>query len=195
MSYEVDEGGGAFYGPKIDLKIEDAIGREWQMTTIQFDFNLPERFNMSYIDANGNEQRPYMIHRAIFGSLERFFAVITEHYAGAFPLWLAPTQLRIIAVSDKHVEYVKDLEHSFVNNGFRVDIDIRHESVGKKIREGRLARIPYLLVIGDKELESKDVKALTARNRDTGEQKSFIFDEFLKLIKKQNDNKVLKLEW
>lgn len=195
MAYEVDEGGGAFYGPKIDLKIEDAIGREWQMTTIQFDFNLPERFDMTYIDSDGIEKRPYMIHRAIFGSLERFFAVITEHYAGAFPLWLAPIQVRIAGVSDKHVEYVKELEQMLKQHGFRVDIDIRHESVGKKIREGRIARIPYLLLIGDKELEERKNKALTARNRDTGEQKAFVMHEFIDLLKKQEDSKALKLEW
>ena len=195
MKYEVDEGGGAFYGPKIDLKIEDAIGREWQMTTIQFDFNLPERFNMSYIDSNGEAQRPYMIHRAIFGSLERFFAVITEHFAGAFPLWLAPNQVRVLGVSDKHTDYVNEIEKSLKEYDFRVDTDTRHESVGKKIREGRLARIPYLVVIGDKELENRDKKMMTVRNRDTQEQREISLKDFIEILREQDTKKLLKLDW
>ncbi len=189
LDYEIEEGGGAFYGPKIDLKVKDALDREWQMTTIQFDFNLPERFDMTYVDHDGQEKRPYMIHRALLGSLERFFGVLIEHYAGAFPVWLAPTQVRLLSVTDRSNDFIVELEKRFKENNLRVEVDIRNESLGKKIREGRLMRIPYLVVIGDAELQNN---TLMVRNRDTQEQKSLAVDEFISLIKNEDDSKFTK---
>jgi len=190
INYETDECGGVFYGPKIDLKIKDALDREWQMTTIQFDFNLPERFDMTYTDQDGKEKRPFMVHRALLGSLERFFGVLIEHYAGAFPLWLAPVQTKLLSVSEKHNEYVQNVEKELKEHDIRVEADIRNESVGKKIREGRLQRVPYLIVIGDDEIQGK---TLMVRNRDTQEQKSMTIDEFIKRLNEEDKNRSLKL--
>ncbi len=189
VNYEMEEKGGAFYGPKIDLKVRDALDREWQMTTIQFDFTLPERFEMTYVDQDGQEKRPYMIHRALLGSLERFFGVLVEHYAGAFPVWLAPVQVRILSVTDRSNDFITELESRFKEHNIRLELDIRKESVGKKIREGRLARIPYLIVVGDAELENK---TLMVRNRDTQEQKSLGVDEFISLIKNEDESKFIR---
>lgn len=190
LEFEMDEGGGAFYGPKIDLKIKDALDREWQMTTIQFDFNMPERFDMTYVDQDGKDKRPFMIHRALLGSLERFFGVLIEHYAGAFPLWLAPTQVKILSVSEKHNDYATALEQKMREHNIRVDLDIRNESVGKKIREGRMQRVPYLIVVGDEELNSNSVMV---RNRETQEQNSYRTDDFITRLLEENRNKSLKL--
>ena len=190
ISYEMDEGGGSFYGPKIDLKIKDALDREWQMTTIQFDFNLTERFNMTYTDSEGKEMRPFMVHRALLGSLERFFGVLIEHYAGAFPLWLAPVQVRLLSVTDRSNDLISTLEKKLKDNDVRVEADIRNESVGKKIREGRLQRIPYLVVIGDEEIKNNTVMV---RNRDTQEQKSLSIDEFINILKEEDKSRSLKL--
>jgi threonyl-tRNA synthetase len=187
---EVEEGGGAFYGPKIDLKIKDALDREWQMTTIQFDFNLPERFDLTYTDQDGKEHRPYMVHRALLGSLERFFGVLIEHYAGAFPLWFAPVQVRLLSVTDRSNDFVHSLEKKLKENDIRVELDIRNESVGKKIREGRMQRIPYLVVIGDAEVKDGTVMV---RNRDTQEQKPLSVDEFINSIKQDTKSRALKL--
>jgi threonyl-tRNA synthetase len=151
MPYHVDEGGGVFYGPKIDLKIKDAIGREWQCSTIQFDFNLPERFDLSYIAEDGQQHRPYMIHRALLGSMERFFGVLIEHYAGAFPLWLAPVQAMLIPIADRHLAYAREVEKKLKAAGLRVKVDDRGERMNAKIREAQMQKIPYMLVIGDKE--------------------------------------------
>ncbi len=166
LPFEVDEGGGAFYGPKIDLKIKDVLGREWQMTTIQFDFNLPERFNMIYIGPDGLEHRPYMVHRALLGAWERFFGLLIEHYAGAFPVWLAPVQVTVIPVADRHLEYAHQIEAELRNEGVRVKVDARSERMNLKIREAQLEKVPYMLVIGDKEVASATV---SVRLR-TGEQ-------------------------
>lgn len=190
MDYEVDEGGGAFYGPKIDLKIKDAIDREWQMTTIQFDFNLPERFKMTYTDNEGQEKRPYMVHRALLGSLERFFGVLIEHYAGSFPLWLAPIQVRLLSVAERHNQFVEDLAKKMIQQGLRVEVDTRNESMGKKIREGRLQRIPYLGVIGDRDIENNFV---TVRNRNTQAQSEVQIDKFIEALKKEEEQKSLDL--
>lgn len=190
LAYEMDEGGGAFYGPKIDLKVKDAIGREWQMTTIQFDFNLSERFDMTYTDSDGVEKRPYMIHRALLGSIERFFGVLVEHYAGSFPTWLAPVQVRIASVADRHAPYVEELEKQFRQMGIRVETDTRSESVGKKIRDGRMERIPYLIVAGDEEVQNRTV---TVRNRETQQQTSMSIDDFTKKLIDENSTKSLKL--
>ena len=166
LSYDIDGGGGAFYGPKIDIKIKDALGREWQCTTIQFDFNLPERFDLTYQDSEGNRSRPYMVHRAIFGSLERFFGVLIEHYAGAFPLWLAPVQAVVIPIADRHLEYARSVQAQLRDQKFRVDVDDRSERMNLKIRNAQLQKIPYMLVVGDREEEAS---AVSVRQREEGD--------------------------
>jgi len=168
VAYEVDEGGGAFYGPKIDLKIKDALGREWQMTTIQFDFNEPERFDMVFIAADGKEHRPYMVHRALLGSMERFFGVLIEHYAGAFPVWLAPVQARIIPIADRHLEYAKGVLARLKAAGLRAELDDSAERMNAKIRAGQLQKIPYLLVVGDREAAGGAVAVRLRTNENLG---------------------------
>jgi threonyl-tRNA synthetase len=147
IPYEVDPGGGAFYGPKIDMRARDAIGREWQMSTIQFDFNLPERFDMTYIGSDGKEHRPYMVHRALLGSIERFFGILVEHYAGAFPLWLAPEQARILPLTEKQMDFARDILAQLRAEGFRASVDERSEKVGAKIRAAQMDKVPYMLII------------------------------------------------
>ena len=166
LPYEIDKGGGAFYGPKIDIKINDALGREWQMTTIQFDFNLPERFDMVYTGPDGQEHRPYMVHRALLGAWCRFFGLLIEHYAGAFPVWLAPLQAIIIPVADRHLDYARKLEAELRKEDIRADVDARSERMNLKIRQAQLDKVPCMLVVGDKELENSTV---SIRLR-TGEQ-------------------------
>jgi threonyl-tRNA synthetase len=166
LAYDIDEGGGVFYGPKIDLKAEDVLGREWQLSTIQFDFNLPERFDMVYIGADGQEHRPYMIHRALFGSWERFFGLLIEHYAGAFPAWLAPVQVKIIPVADRHLEHARKIEAEIKMRGVRVEVDDRSERMNLKIRQAQLEKIPYMIIIGDKEVADNTVSV----RRRSGEQ-------------------------
>ena len=151
IPYEVDEGGGAFYGPKIDLKMLDALGREWQLSTIQFDFNLPERFDLNYIGEDGQEHRPYMIHRALLGSMERFFGVLIEHYGGAFPVWLCPVQVALIPIADRHIEPAYAVAAQLKAAGLRVEVDDSGERMNAKIRNAQLQKIPYMLVIGDRE--------------------------------------------
>ena len=150
--YQINEGDGAFYGPKIDIKVTDAIGREWQLSTIQVDFTLPERFDLVYVGQDGERHRPVMVHRAILGSLERFIGVLTEHYAGAFPAWLAPVQARIVNVTDSQMDYVKEMKSRLAAAGLRVETDLRNEKLGFKIREAQMAKIPYVLVVGDREV-------------------------------------------
>ncbi len=157
IAYAVDAGGGAFYGPKIDLKVNDAIGREWQLSTIQFDFNEPERFDITYASEDGTPQRPYMIHRALMGSVERFFGVLIEHYAGAFPVWLAPIQAEIIPIADRHIDYAHTVLKKLKAAGLRAAVDERGERMNAKIRDAQNQKIPYMLVIGDKEMESDQV--------------------------------------
>jgi len=154
LPYDVDEGGAVFYGPKIDIKMLDTLGREWQCTTIQFDFNLPERFDVSYIGEDGREHRPYMVHRALLGSMERFFGVLIEHYGGAFPLWLAPVQAVIIPISDRHLDYAQKVADQLRAADLRVDIDDRGERMQAKIRDAQLQKVPYMLVVGDREAEA-----------------------------------------
>lgn len=154
IPYEVDEGGGAFYGPKIDIHIRDAIGRLWQCTTVQFDFNLPERFGITYIGEDGQEHQPYMVHRALLGSLERFTGILIEHYGGAFPTWLAPVQAVVIPIADRHIEYADQLKAQLTEAGIRVQTDSRSERMNAKIREAQLQKIPYMLVVGDREAEA-----------------------------------------
>ena len=176
IPYELDAGGGAFYGPKIDLKTRDAIGREWQMSTVQFDFNLPERFDMVYTGADGQEHRPYMVHRALLGSLERFFGILVEHYAGAFPLWLAPVQVSLIPVTDKQTAAAKDLAAKLKEKDFRVQVDDRPEKMGAKIRDAQLQKIPYMLILGGRELENGTV---SVRSRVAGDLGTMPLEAFL----------------
>ncbi len=184
---ELDEGGGAFYGPKIDLKIKDALGREWQCSTIQFDFNEPERFKMTYTGSDGADHQPYMIHRALFGSIERFFGVLIEHYAGKFPLWLSPVQVTLLPVSDKFNEYAKKIEQTLIDNKIRVESDLTPEKLGYKIRKAQMLKIPYMLIVGEKEAETKTI---SLRHRDKGDLGTSTLEEFLKNILEENIKRV-----
>jgi len=177
LECEVDEGGGAFYGPKIDLKIKDAIGREWQMTTIQFDFNLPERFGMTYTGSDGQAHQPYMVHRALLGSLERFFGVLIENYGGALPVWLAPVQVAILPISDKHLEYARNIEADFKARGIRVSFDNGGEKIGFKIRNAQLEKIPFMVIIGEEETASGKI---TVRKRNGENLTGIDFESFVK---------------
>ncbi|TET35947.1 MAG: threonine--tRNA ligase [Anaerolineales bacterium] len=168
VPYEIDEGEAVFYGPKIDLKLNDALGREWQLTTIQFDFILPDRFDMAYIGEDGQEHRPYMIHRALFGSMERFMGVLIEHFAGAFPTWLAPIQATLIPIADRHVEYAEKVGAQLREAGVRVDVDQRSERMNAKIRDAQLQKIPYMLVVGDREAEAEQVAVRMRSGEDLG---------------------------
>jgi threonyl-tRNA synthetase len=167
LDCEVDEGGGAFYGPKIDLKIRYALGREWQTTTIQFDFNLPERFDMTYIGKDGEKHRPYMVHRALLGSLERFFGILVEHYAGAFPVWLAPEQVRVLPIGERFENYAAEVEAYLKKRRFRATVDREADPIGAKIRRARNARVPYMLIVGEREVETGRV-AVRSRKGDEG---------------------------
>ena len=186
IAYEIDIGGGAFYGPKIDLKIKDAIGREWQMGTIQFDFNLPERFDMRYTGEDGAEHRPYMVHRALLGSIERFFGVLVEHYGGKFPLWLAPEQVKILPISDDQLEYAEQIAATLRENDFRVSVDSRSERVGAKIRLARNERVPYMMILGGDEVQNSTV---SLRGRD-GEQNVMTLDDVIEKLKRENSEKL-----
>jgi threonyl-tRNA synthetase len=168
LDCDIDEGGGAFYGPKIDIKIKDALGREWQLATIQFDFNLPERFDMTFVAADGGKQRPYMIHRALLGSIERFFGILIEQYAGAFPTWLAPVQAKLLPLTDKHAAYAEQVAQALRDQDVDVAIDGRNEKIGFKIREAQLEKVPYMLVLGDKEMEAGAVAVRSRREGDLG---------------------------
>jgi threonyl-tRNA synthetase len=154
LPYEVDEGAGAFYGPKIDISIKDALGRLWQCTTIQFDFNLADRFDLTFIGDDGQEARPYLVHRALLGSMERFLGILIEHYVGAFPVWLAPVQARLIPITDRNVEYAREVESRLRAAGLRTEVDARSERMQAKIRDAQLQKIPYMLVVGDREMEA-----------------------------------------
>ncbi|WP_373051731.1 threonine--tRNA ligase [Thioalkalivibrio sp.] len=168
LDYSLDEGGGAFYGPKIDIKIRDAIGRQWQCSTVQLDFNLPERFDMEYVSEGNERKRPIMIHRALFGSLERFFGVLIEHYAGLFPLWLAPVQVAVLTITERQDAYAQQVVKALQEKGLRVEADLRNEKIGFKIREHTLKRVPYLLVLGDREMETETVAVRTRAGEDLG---------------------------
>ncbi len=171
LPFEIDAGGGAFYGPKIDMKIKDSLGRAWQCTTIQFDFNMPARFDMTYVGEDGKEHRPYMIHRALLGSMERFFGCLIEHYAGAFPLWLSPVQAVIIPISDvKHMAYAEQVVAQFQAAGLRAEIDASKERMGAKIRQAQLQKVPYMIIIGDKERDAGTVSVRLRSGDDLGAQ-------------------------
>jgi threonyl-tRNA synthetase len=187
IEYDMDEGGGAFYGPKIDIKIKDALNREWQMSTVQFDFNLPELFKMSYIGEDGKEHRPFMIHRALLGSLERFFGVLIEHYGGAFPTWLAPIQVAIIPVSQLYLEFAQKVADILKENSIFVELDKRNEKIGYKIREWETQKVPYMLVVGEKEVEANSV---SVRQHKVGDKGSMSIEAFTNMVKEEIKNKV-----
>ena len=191
FEYEVDEGGGAFYGPKIDLKVRDALGREWQMATIQFDFNLSERFNMTYVGADGQEHQPYMVHRTLLGSMERFFGVLIEHYGGAFPLWLAPVQAKLICIADRHVAYADQVLVRLKAAGLRVELDDGSDRMNAKIRAAQMQKIPYMLVVGDEEVESGSVSVRLRTNENLG---AMPVEEFLgratELVESRNNSEL-----
>ena len=180
VAYEVDPGGGAFYGPKIDLRVKDAIGREWQVSTFKFDFNLPERFDLTYVGADGREHRPYMVHRALLGSIERFFGILVEHYGGAFPLWLAPEQVRILPLTEKQLDYGRAVLDRLAAAGFRASVDERSEKVGAKIRDAQVEKVPYMLVVGPKEIEGGRV---SVRSRSAGDQGAMGLDDFVEKLR------------
>ncbi len=176
LPYQVDEGGGAFYGPKIDLKVMDALGREWQLSTIQFDFNLPERFGLEYIGEDGQPHQPYMVHRALLGSMERFFGVLIEHFGGAFPVWMAPVQTVVIPIADRHLDYAHEVAQKLRAEGLRVELDERSERMNAKIRDAQKQKIPYMLVIGDNEMNAGRV---SLRVRDGSQQNNIPLAEFV----------------
>jgi len=187
--YKINEGDGAFYGPKIDFHLKDSIGRTWQCGTIQLDMQMPERFELTYVGADGEKHTPVMIHRVIFGSIERFIAILTEHYAGAFPTWLAPVQAIILPISEKQHEYAEKLKARFDELEVRAEADLRNEKVGFKIREAQLQKIPYMLVVGDKEMEEGTV---SVRSRKDGDKGAMRFEDFLAQITNEINNKVSK---
>lgn len=183
--YVLNPGDGAFYGPKIDFHIRDCLGRDWQCGTIQLDFQMPERFDMTYIGEDGEKHRPVMIHRAIFGSIERFIGIITEHFAGAFPLWLAPVQVEVMPISDNQLEYAKSVVEKLQQAGIRVELDDRQEKIGYKIREAQLQKIPYMLILGEKEVEAGNVGVRSRKDGDIGAME---IDEFVEKLKKEIEN-------
>ena len=179
---KINPGDGAFYGPKLDFHIKDSLGRVWQCGTIQLDMNLPERFDLTYIDKDGTKKRPVMLHRVIFGSIERFIGILTEHYAGAFPTWLSPVQVKILPIADAHKEYAEKVLEELDNNGIRAELDERQEKIGYKIREAQLQKIPYMLIIGDKEVEAN---AVGVRSRSDGDIGAMGLEDFISKIKKE----------
>ncbi len=186
MEYVVNEGDGAFYGPKIDFHIKDSLGRDWQCGTIQLDFQMPERFDLNYIGQDGEKHRPVMLHRVVFGSIERFIGVLIEHYAGAFPTWLAPVQVKILTISDRQKEYADELVKQFMKEGIRAELDDREEKIGYKIREAQLQKIPYMLIIGEKEVEANAVGVRARKEGDIGQMP---VKEFISKIKEEIEEK------
>ncbi|ABY94423.1 MULTISPECIES: threonine--tRNA ligase [Thermoanaerobacter] len=188
LPYKVNEGDGAFYGPKIDFHLKDSIGRTWQCGTIQLDFQMPERFELEYIGPDGEKHRPIMLHRVIYGSIERFIGILTEHFAGAFPTWLAPVQVRVLPISDKHYAYAQNVYGRLLENDIRAELDDRNEKVGYKIREAQLQKIPYMLIVGDKEVEQGTV---SLRSRKEGDLGAISLSEFIEKILKEIATKAL----
>lgn len=186
--YEVNEGDGAFYGPKLDFHLTDCLGRTWQCGTIQLDFQLPERFELEYIGADGEKHRPIMIHRVVFGSIERFIGILTEHFAGTFPMWLAPVQVKLLPIADRHLDYLYDVKKKLEANGIRCEIDDRSEKIGFKIRAAQLEKVPYMLIAGDKDIENGTV---SVRSRKNGEQGAVTLDSFLADITEEIKTKAL----
>ncbi|GAA0780935.1 threonine--tRNA ligase [Hathewaya limosa] len=180
--YKINEGDGAFYGPKIDIHLKDCLGRTWQCATIQLDFQMPERFDLTYIGADGEKHRPVMVHRVIFGSIERFIGILIEHYAGAFPTWLAPVQVKIMNITDAQSDYAKEIYDRLKSEDIRVELDLRNEKIGYKIREAQLAKVPYMIVLGNKEMEENKV---AIRSRKEGDLGTFEIEEFIAKIKEE----------
>ena len=186
LNISKDVGGAVFYGPKLDFKVKDVIGREWQCSTLQFDFNLPERFDMAFVNRKGEKERPYMLHRALFGSFERFIGILIEHYAGAFPVWLSPVQVKIISVGEGHIEFCQKLAKDFIKEDIRVEADLSNETVGNKIRKAVGEKIPYVLVVGDKEMGSKK---LAVRDRGSRETREIEKEKFIAEVKEKIKNR------
>jgi threonyl-tRNA synthetase len=186
----LDEGGGAFYGPKIDFKIKDALGREWQNSTVQCDFNLPERFDLTYTDSDGQHKRPIMLHRAILGSMERFVGGLIEHFGGRFPFWCAPVQVALIPIREEHADYCKKLEARLQQELFRVDAMLEPAHMNKKIKEAQNQKVPFMLIAGDREAADGTV---AVRRRDTREQEVVPFEQFLELIRRLRSTRALDL--
>lgn len=184
LPYVVNEGDGAFYGPKIDFHLEDSIGRTWQCGTIQLDFQLPQRFEAEYMGADGEKHRPIMIHRVVFGSIERFIGILIEHFAGKFPLWLAPIQIKVLTISDKFADYAKEVKNTLEKEGFRCELDERSEKIGYKIRAARTERVPYILIVGEKEMTERRI---SVRQREDGDLGSMTMQELLELLQKDQD--------
>ncbi len=188
-SYDINPGDGAFYGPKLDFHVTDSLGRVWQCGTCQLDYQLPERFNLEYIDQNSEKQVPVMIHRVIYGSLERFIGVITEHFAGAFPTWLSPVQVKLLPVTDRAYEYADDIKSKLSKLGYRVEVDKRNEKTGRKIRDAQLEKVPYMLVVGDRDMENSTV---SLRHRADGDLGAMSLEQFISILKEVVDNKEIK---
>src|SRR5688500_2467601 len=188
IAYTRVEGEAVFYGPKIDIRVEDAIGRNWQLTTVQFDFNLPKRFQMEYIGEDNKPHQPLMVHRALFGSVERFFGVLIEHYAGAFPLWLAPVQVAVLPITDRVNDYAQELERELLANGFRVEANLRSEKIGAKIRDAQLQKVPFMLVVGDRE---KEQRAVAVRERAKGDIGVMSIEEFKEMARRLVEKRAL----
>ncbi|MEA2095217.1 MAG: threonine--tRNA ligase [Candidatus Cloacimonadota bacterium] len=186
IDYEVDEGGGAFYGPKIDIKIKDALNRSWQCSTIQFDFNLPSRFEMEYIGEDNQPHRPFMVHRALLGSLERFFGTLIEYHAGNFPIWLCPIQVKVLPISDNYIDYAKKVNGELIKNGIRSEVDFKNEKIGYKIREAEMNKIPYMFIVGQKEMESSSV---SVRRHGEGDLGSKNIEEIVEEIQQEIEAK------
>ena len=185
--FVLNPGDGAFYGPKLDFHLADSLGRTWQCGTIQLDFQMPERFELEYVGEDGEKHRPVMIHRALLGSIERFIGVITEHFAGAFPVWLSPVQVKVLPVTDRAAAYADDIAAQLDGAGFRVEVDHRNEKIGKKIREGQLEKVPYMLVVGDRDMENGTV---SPRHRVKGDLGAMSFADFQAMLKKVVDEKL-----
>ena len=186
IPFQVDPGAGVFYGPKIDVKLKDALGREWQGPTVQVDFNLPERFNLSYVDGDGAKKAPVMVHRAVLGSLERFIGALIEHYAGNFPVWLAPVQVVVMPIADRHGEYAQKIAEELRKNNVRVDVNLRKDKIGAKIRSAQMQKVPYMIILGDKELEQGGV---SVRSRSQGDLGAASIDAFISSVCKEIDSR------
>src|SRR3989441_579957 len=189
IDYQRMEGEAAFYGPKIDFKIEDAIGRLWQLGTVQWDFNLPDRFELEYIGEDNKPHRPVMVHRALFGSIERFFGVLIEHYAGAFPMWLAPVQVAVLPITDRINEYAESVARTLRAAGLRVEVNARSDKIGAKIRDAQLQKVPFMLILGDREMEQSKV---AVRERSKGDIGAMSLEEFIKLAQRLVESRALK---
>lgn len=188
LDYKINEGDGAFYGPKIDFHLEDSIGRTWQCGTIQLDFQLPQRFELEYIGSDNDRHRPIVIHRVIYGSIERFLGILIEHFAGKFPTWLAPVQVKVLPISNKFNEYSESIKKKLSENGIRVEMDYRDEKIGYKIREARNERIPYIIVVGEKEEKENTI---SLRSRKNGDEGTFKLEFLIERISNEIRNKEL----